>query len=656
MNILNNIRYVSKGLLLIVAISAVLLYSDRHNRVKRAKTFSNTNLSTGTIKPEKGRTYKIGIAYFAPEESFDNLMRGFFEGMRQLGFVKDSNLQVLMSHANGEIGNIYAMLQNMDSQDLDLIVLTTTPVIQTALKAVKNKPMVFTYCYDPLAAGAGKSYTDHLPGITGVGSFPPVEETVDFITQVIPGIKSIGTLYNSSETNSRKAVSVGREILNRKGIKLEEITVTNSNEVYQASQVLATKDIQAIWITGDNTATQSFDAIIANADKARLPVIVNDQELTDKGALAAVGIGWYSTGFHTAQMVARVLSGAQTKDIPIENYVKNDLLIKQTKAKALGINIPVKIFRLAEYGVSELKVPKKLKLALVQYSDTPISELTRDGILLGFKELGLERGKDFDLSIQNAQGDIGTVNNLIASVAAGNYDIIFVTSTPTLQVAAQRIKDIPIVFTLVADPVKAGAGKSFEVHQANITGISTLGDYSGGLNCFIKILPAMKRVGTLFTPGEANSVSNLSVFTAFAKKLNIEVVAVPVNAPTDVPDAALALTTRKIDAVCQIIDNLTSASFGAIAKAAGKKQIPIFGFVTEQADQGAIVTVSRDYIQSGKDAVRLAAKIINGEKPADIPFTFVRKSEIVINNKAAKFYNVEIPDAIKKSASKIINK
>jgi ABC-type uncharacterized transport system substrate-binding protein len=656
LHFLRNIKYISKGLLLILAIAALILFSDRHNRLKKNKIVSVSSFSSlKDLKPEKGKTYHIGIAYFAPEESFDNLLKGFIEGLRQLGFVKDSNLLVNMSHANADISGISAMLQNLDNQNLDLIISTSTPVVQASIKAVKKTPVVFTYCYDPVAAGVGENFTNHQPNITGVGSFPPVEETIDFFLKIKPGIKKIGTLYNSSEANSTKAIEIGRALMKLKGIHLEEITVTNTNEVHQASQVLASKDIEAVWITGDNTATQSFDAIISNSDKAGLPVVVNDQELVDKGAMAAVGIGWYNTGFHSAPVAARVLCGAHTKAIPLENYVKKDLVLNKSKAQALGISIPVELMRLAEYGVTEIKSTKKLKFILAQYSDTPISELTKDGILLGFKELGLVRGKDFDITIQNGQGDIGTINNIISNIASGNYDIVFVTSTPTLQAAASKIKTTPVIFSCVADPVKAGAGKSFEVHQSNITGISTLGDYNGGLNCFVKIMPGLKSVGTIFTPGEANSVSNLQIFTNFAKKKNIEVIGVPVNSPNEVPDAALVLVTKKIDAVCQIIDNLTSASFGTIARAAEKKHLPVFGFVSEQAALGAIATVSRDYIQSGKDAVRVAARILNGEKPEDIPFAYVRKSEIVINKKAARYYKVSIPESVEKSASSIIN-
>src|SRR5438045_8834550 len=115
----------------------------------------------------------------------------------------------------------------------------TTPCLTSACNAVRNKPVVFTYVYDPIAAGAGKSRTEHLANVTGVGSFPPVADTIDVIAQLVPGVKSVGTLYNSSEANSRKVVSVARDLFTKRGIKLEEVTVTGTSDVAQAAQVRA---------------------------------------------------------------------------------------------------------------------------------------------------------------------------------------------------------------------------------------------------------------------------------------------------------------------------------------------------------------------------------------------------------------------------------
>ncbi len=291
-------------------------------------------------KPPPGRIFKVGLVYFAPEPGAEICMKGLFDGLRELGFEEGKTLEVKRSHAQGEIANIPSLLQNYDNQDMDLIITMTTPCLTSACNTVKRKPVVFTYVYDPIAAGAGKTRTSHVAHVTGVGSFPPVADTIDVIQQLIPGVKSVGTLYNSSEANSRKVVSVARELFTRRGVKLEEVSVTGSSEVAQAAQVLASRNIQAIWITGDNTALQAFDAIAKVALDRRLPLVNNDPEFVDRGALACVGLGWYPAGQAAAKLAARVLLGQNPQNLPFEEVAVKQLALNHEVARKLGITFP----------------------------------------------------------------------------------------------------------------------------------------------------------------------------------------------------------------------------------------------------------------------------------------------------------------------------
>jgi len=296
-----------------------------------------------TLAP--GRTYKLGVVYFAPEEGADSCLKGLFDSLREQGFKEGENLEVRRAHAQGEIANIPALLQNYDNQDVDLIVTLTTPCLTGACATVKKKPVVFTYVYDPIAAGAGTSRTDHLAHVTGVGSFPPVEDTIDLIRKLVPDVKAVGTLYNSSEANSRKVVSVARDLFTKQGIKLKEVTVTTSSEVLQAAQVLTHRGIQALWITGDNTAIQGFDAIARAALDAKLPLIINDPEFTNKGALACVGLGWYQSGQAAGKLVSKVLLGARPADLPFEEVAVKQLVLNHDIAKKLGMAFPPDLLR-----------------------------------------------------------------------------------------------------------------------------------------------------------------------------------------------------------------------------------------------------------------------------------------------------------------------
>jgi ABC-type uncharacterized transport system substrate-binding protein len=292
---------------------------------------------------------------------------------------------------------------------------------------------------------------------------------------------------------------------------------------------------------------------------------------------------------------------------------------------------------------NERSIQKK-KLVLIQYNDSPLSELSQEGIIEGLSQIGMTRGVDYDIKISNAQGDIATLNMMVDMVYNDRPDLIFVTSTPTLQVASKKIKDIPIIFTVVADPVVAGVGTSFTEHLPNITGISTLGDYEGMVRWVKMILPETRTIGTLYSPGEVNSVKNMSDMKKYVELAGLQLITVPVNSSAEVADATMALAGNRPDVICQIIDNITAAAFSGIAKVVQNSKIPLFGFVSDQAEKGAILVVSRNYKQAGIDAAMLAKKVFDGTNPSDIPIEFVSKTDVFINTQAAAFYNVTLPD------------
>ncbi len=315
-------------------VVVIALISCKVNRKEDSATGS-----TDATQQQK-KNYRIGIVYFGPDEGAELCMKGLFDGLKEQGLEEGKNLEILKTHANAEIGNIPMLFQNFDGMGLDAIVPMTTPCLTAACSTVKKTPVVFTYVYDPVAAGAGKSTTDHLPFVTGTNSFPPVEDTVAMIKRMVPSLKAVGTLYNPSEANSVKVITVGRDAFSKAGLKLEEVTINSTADVYPAAQSLASREIQALWVTGDNTALQAFDGIGKAAAEAKLPLFINDPEYVQRGALMAVGIGWYKTGFASAQKLTRVLKGESPAGIPFENFAEKKLELNQEVARSLNLTFP----------------------------------------------------------------------------------------------------------------------------------------------------------------------------------------------------------------------------------------------------------------------------------------------------------------------------
>lgn len=290
----------------------------------------------------------------------------------------------------------------------------------------------------------------------------------------------------------------------------------------------------------------------------------------------------------------------------------------------------------------------------VQYNDVIDVKDAESGVFDGLRESGLEDGRDFQVQILNAQGDMATVSALIDTAVTRGADLLITFSTPTLQAALRRAQNVPVVYNYVSSGLKAGAGKSNTDHAPNVTGVSLLPANDEALTILRTHFPSIHKLGTLYCPAETNMVHAKNALDESAKRNGFEVVYVPAETATDVPDAAAALMSRDIDAVLQIPGNLTASAFGSIGEAARRAHVPVFAFQKSQAIGGAMVVIARDYKDSGRHAAHLAARIMRGEDPKKIPLEDFAKTSLIVNLDAARALNLTLPSALVRAAKEVI--
>ena len=334
-------KRLAMGLGLIALFSAILLISDLGHRKTASSAFSSASAQALAA----GRQVKAAIVYFAPDVGTDQCVQGLIDGLKASGFNEGKNLEVRRVDAQGEMINIPAIIQNYDSSDVDLIMTISTPCLAGACSKVKHKPVVFTCVSDPIAAGAGKSRAEHLPFVTGVGSFPPVSHTLDMMQKLIPGLRAVGTMYNPAEANSVKEQAVAVEVFRERGIRLEQIAIASSNEVLQSVQILAGRDVQVIWSPADNTAVQGYEGAVKGARDAGLPLITDECASLPRGGLACLGVGLYPASLAAGRLAGRVLLGANPKDLPLEELAAEEMAISRGNAAQFGVTIPPELLQ-----------------------------------------------------------------------------------------------------------------------------------------------------------------------------------------------------------------------------------------------------------------------------------------------------------------------
>ncbi len=286
------------------------------------------------------------------------------------------------------------------------------------------------------------------------------------------------------------------------------------------------------------------------------------------------------------------------------------------------------------------------KIHLIELVNAPAIEASRNGVLAGLRESGLEEGRDYELHLLNAQGDMTNLNSLIDAALTAQADMIYTITTPALQVAMQKVHDRPVLFALALDPLLIGDTGTHTSHRPNVAGVYDRSPFEGMVRIIRQCLPKARSIGTLFAPSESNSVNFRTELTQAAQQEGLEVVAVPSTSPADVPDAALALVGRGIQAICQINDNLNSAAFPSITSAAERARLPIFGFETGQVRSGAAVVLSNDHFDGGRESGLIAAQVIRGARPAQFPYKGITRTRLMINRRVAAAAGLAIPPAL----------
>jgi ABC-type uncharacterized transport system substrate-binding protein len=274
--------------------------------------------------------------------------------------------------------------------------------------------------------------------------------------------------------------------------------------------------------------------------------------------------------------------------------------------------------------------------------------------MAGFVEAGLIVGRDLEIRRHTAQGDIATLSSIIDAAITQRTDLLITLSTPALQNALRRGRGTPIVFSLVSNPFVVKAGTSNTDHLPFVTGSYLDQPVAEMLAALKQAMPSVRRIGTLYTPAEINSVYNKEQLETAATAAGLEFKAVGITTSGDVSDAAIALANLHLDVLTQITDNLIASSFPAVMAAATRAKLPVVTYSPTAADLGPLLIVARDYYDNGFQSAIIAARVLRGERPADIPFESVSKLSYIVNLKVARTYGIRIPASLLAKASRVL--
>ncbi|PNU19121.1 ABC transporter permease [Geothermobacter hydrogeniphilus] len=284
--------------------------------------------------PAAARNYTVSFNQIVEHPALDALRQGIKDELKAEGFQVNYHDHI----AQGSIATANLIARQMLGEQPDVAVGIATPTAQACAQVIRTIPIIFAAVTDPVGAGLVTSLEKPGGHITGTTDMSPVGRQIELIQSFIPGAKTLGVIYNSGEANSVTIVKVLKEEAARRGLRVEEATVSNSAGVTQAAKSLVGR-ADAIYIPTDNTVVSAFEAIVKVGQQNRLPVFAADTDSVKRGAIAALAVDYYQMGRQTGEMVGRVLKGADPATMPVETLREFKIHLNPASAEKMGLKI-----------------------------------------------------------------------------------------------------------------------------------------------------------------------------------------------------------------------------------------------------------------------------------------------------------------------------
>lgn len=256
------------------------------------------------------------------------------------------------------------------------------------------------------------------------------------------------------------------------------------------------------------------------------------------------------------------------------------------------------------------------------------------------------------ITIENAMNSYVKGNELIQKLVAARMDLIVSLGTQGTIALTKVIKDVPVVFSVVYDPVEVGIVQDWDSPGNNVTGTSTKIPMLKIMTTLRELAP-VKKLAVLYTPGEKNSEAQLASLQAVGDKSPIKVEPVPIFRKQDVAPI-MQEVVHTADAIYLTGSSIVTATVPIIVGAAGKEKLITISHLNDLVTAGALVGVCADSYLEGRMAGERIVQILKGAKPSSIPVGTPQKIDVILNQKTVAEGRFVIPASFMAKVTKTI--
>lgn len=287
------------------------------------------------------KVYKIGISQLADHPALDDARKGFEDGLKELGV----NVEVDYQNAQGDIPTTVSISQKFVKDEVDLIYAIATPAAQSAKQATSEIPVLFTAVTDPIKSEIVADWKKVGGNITGTSDMAPTASQLKMFKEIDPTIKTVGILYNTSESNSEIQIEEIKKLAPVEGLEIVTVGVSSVNELPQAIDSLLNK-VDAVYGLSDNLIASSVELVSKKLIDKKIISVCAEETQVKGGILITNGLSYYELGKQTAEMAKEIL--VDKKDIsamPVGIAEKTVTTVNRKTLEALGLDPSLSLFK-----------------------------------------------------------------------------------------------------------------------------------------------------------------------------------------------------------------------------------------------------------------------------------------------------------------------
>jgi ABC-type uncharacterized transport system substrate-binding protein len=275
----------------------------------------------------------------------------------------------------------------------------------------------------------------------------------------------------------------------------------------------------------------------------------------------------------------------------------------------------------------------------------------------GLRELGYVEGQNIVLEPRWAEGGYAQYPALAADLVRLKAGIIVAVGGAATKAAKQVTRTIPIVMSVVVDPVGSGLVPSLAHPGGNLTGISIMAtDLIGKqFELLREVVPKVSRMALLWNPANPSHAPAISHVKAAARSLGVQLQLLEARDPQEIDRAFAAMTREQAGALVVLPDAIFTNQVRQIAELAVQRRLPSIYGVSENAEAGGLMVYGTDFVDLERRAATFVDKILKGAKPGDLPVEQPTKFELTINLKTAKALGLTIPQSLLLRAGRVID-